>query len=100
MGFIIQAVFSGTSFIADVEIIIGQVQSAFANLRQSLTVAIERGVETGFKHLLGLRRRRPELQNLEGPELGHQLEEERQKTLARTGFAIILSPLAFVICTR
>src|SRR5947207_14335776 len=96
----IKGVFCGTRFIADVDGISGQVQSAFATRRQWLAVAMERGGERGFKHVLGLRRRRRELQNLEGPELGNQLEEERQKTLARTGFAIILSPLAFVICTR
>src|SRR5258708_3834944 len=55
------------------------------------------GTETGFKHLFGLWRRRPELENLERAELGNQLEEESEKTLSWTGLAIILAPFALIV---
>src|SRR5467141_3501119 len=97
MGFIVQPVFSGTGVLADIEIIIGQVQPAFANLRQEFTIAVERGIETGFKHLFSLGCRSPELQDLERAALGKSLEEECEQTLARTGLAVILAPFVFII---
>src|SRR5260370_30135915 len=98
MRFIVQSIFSGTGVLANVEIVIRQVQLAFTNVRQELTITVERGIEAGFKHLFGLGRRRPELQNLERTELGNQFEEEGEKTLARAGLAIVLAPFALIIC--
>src|SRR5437588_11177572 len=96
MRLIVQSVFSGTGALSNVEIVIGQVQPGFANLRQESTIAVERGIETALKHLIGLRRRRPELQDLERSELGEQLAEKREKTLVWSGLEVILVVLRLV----
>src|SRR6267154_2238807 len=92
VSFIIQTVFSRTGVLADVEIIVGQIQPFLAQRGQEFTIVVERGVETGLEHLFGLWRRRPELENLERTELGNQLEQKGQKTFSRTGLAIVLAP--------
>ena len=97
MRFIVQTVFPGTGALSNIEIIVRQIDAALADTRQQLAVAVERGIETGFKHLFGLGRRRLELQDLERTELWNQGKEKRKKTLARTWLAIVLAPFAFII---
>ena len=75
-------------------------EPAFAGLCQEFPITVESGIETGFEHLFGLGRGGPELQDFQRAELWNQFVEKSQKTFARTGFAIVLAPFAFIIRAR
>ena len=100
MGFVVQAVFSGTGALAEIEIFVRHIQAVFKNFFEQLAVAVESGVEASLKHLFRLRRRGPELKNFKRAKLGKQFVEKSEEALARSGLAIALAPLVLIVRPR
>src|SRR5713226_1352774 len=100
MGIVVQAVFSGTRLLAEIEIVVRHIQAVFKNFLQQLAVAVESGVEAGLKHLFRLRRRCAELKYFKRTKLGKQLVEKSEEALARRGLAIALAPLVLIVRPR
>jgi len=97
---IVQPVLATRGRLANIEVVVGQPDSSFAQFRQQGPIAIQSYVEAIFKELLGLRRRLTKREDSQGADLRQDTKEEREKYLPSGGFGVVLSPFLFVACAR
>lgn len=93
---IVEPIFAGTRHSASVKIVVGQVQMAGGFLVKQVPVALQARVEAGFEHAFRLGRRRPELQHSKRTYLGQNPDQKGEKSLAKSGRLICLSPVLLV----
>jgi len=75
---IVQPVLATRGRLANIEVVVGQPDSSFAQFRQQGPIAIQSYVEAIFKELLGLRRRLTKREDSQGADLRQDTKEERE----------------------
>src|SRR6267154_2417644 len=100
VSLISQRVFPGMGILAGVEISIGELQFSGGGFGQELLVVLDREINAGDVEIFRLVRRNFEIQRLEGTNLRHKPEKERQQARSEAGTPVPLAPLLLVVGAR